>query len=129
MALAGHSASIPQGTFMRVQFKLPRHEMPIDVDGILVRTNPSSTGMIWGLKLLAPPAGALAQIDGYVDAQVRRPGDRAAASAPTARGGVGTRGVVAAPPSRSSRARKGDAKDVDPDLQELYDRAAARLLS
>ncbi|MDH3255132.1 MAG: PilZ domain-containing protein [Acidobacteriota bacterium] len=73
LALAGHEAMVPAGTFMRVQFKLPKEKQPIDVDGILVRSDPRNTSMIWGLRFIEPPDGAQSKIESYLDTRVPEP--------------------------------------------------------
>ena len=134
LALLGHGAVVPEGTFMRVQFTLPRNDRPIDVDGVLVRSETDHGGMVWGLKLVTPPSTSLAKIDGYVDAH--RPQTRSNSTSAAQLGdlekparraseGVGSDDRPAAPaaePRRETRSRT----DIGVDLDELYERAISR---
>jgi hypothetical protein len=70
LALTGHKSPVPAGTFMRVQFKLPKQTHIIDLDGVLVQTNPGSSGVVWGLKFIEPRASARERIEKYLDTRL-----------------------------------------------------------
>jgi len=69
LALAGHKSPVPPGTFMRLQFSLPDEGLPIGIDGVLVRSDPQDSGMIWGLQFFEPPAHTQGRIEEYLDTQ------------------------------------------------------------
>ena len=66
LALIVDEDPVPSGTFMRVHLKLPDEKQVIDLDGILVRTHPESTGIVWGLRLLECEPPARSSIDRFV---------------------------------------------------------------
>jgi hypothetical protein len=55
---------------MRLQFKLPTESLPIGIDGVLVRANPHSSGVVWGLKFLEAQVNTQVKIEEYLDACV-----------------------------------------------------------
>jgi hypothetical protein len=69
IALTGKVGAAPTGSFLRILFKLPNVGVPVDVDGILVRTAPAESKTTWGLKFLEPAPTVLEQIESYLDSQ------------------------------------------------------------
>jgi hypothetical protein len=69
IALSGKVGAAPTGTFLRILFKLPNVAVPVDVDGILVRTAPAESHTTWGLKFLEPAPTVIEQIESYLDSQ------------------------------------------------------------
>jgi hypothetical protein len=129
MALTGHRAVVPEGTFMRVNFRLPRDETPIDIDGVLVHTHGADEEMVWGLSLFDPSSIAKARIDRYLgreDAVVvlepATPPDREARE---------LRGQVRAPQEQSAPAESPETAEdltsptggLDEELEAIYERA------
>lgn len=72
LALVVDESSAPSGTFMRVHLKLPDERQALDLDGILVRTDPQSTGIVWGLRFLEYKAGVQTKIEQYIRASALR---------------------------------------------------------
>ena len=72
LALLSLDGSVPSGTFMKVHLKLPDEREALDLDGILVRTDPLSTGIVWGLRFLECEANAQTKIERYVSARASR---------------------------------------------------------
>lgn len=72
LALFSLDSSVPSGTFMRVHLKLPDEREILNLDGILVRTDPLSTGIVWGLRFLECEANAQTKIERYVSARASR---------------------------------------------------------
>jgi hypothetical protein len=72
LALLCLDSSVPSGTFMRVRLKLPDEREILNLDGILVRTDPLSTGIVWGLRFLECEASAQTKIERYVSASALR---------------------------------------------------------
>jgi hypothetical protein len=70
LALAGHRGSAPPGTFMRIEFELPMETRPVGVDGVLVRSNPHSSGMIWGLRFIETQPETQRKIERYLETRV-----------------------------------------------------------
>lgn len=129
MALKGHRAVVPEGTFMRIHFRLPRDETPIDIDGVLVHVHGADEEMVWGLRLFDPSSIAKARIDRYLgreDAVVvlepATPPDRAAGE---------LRGQVRAQQKQSAPVESPDTADdatsptggLDQELEAIYERA------
>jgi hypothetical protein len=69
IALTGKVGAAPTGTFLRILFRLPNVSVPVDVDGILVRTAPAAATTTWGLRFLEPAPTVVEQIESYLDSQ------------------------------------------------------------
>ncbi len=61
-----HSGGAKLGSILRVVFRLPNSPQPIEVAGVLVRTEPLETRGAWGLRFVDPPAQAVRAISTYV---------------------------------------------------------------
>ena len=121
LALTGHSSTLPPGTFMRVHLRLPDGRDMLDLDGILVRTDLRSSGMVWGLRFIAHQRTAQRRIKDYVEEHAAGSSTvltRARHSHSSGSGltsiGRGTPGTLAMPPGPSARTHLDTPSSPDP---------------
>lgn len=124
LALAGHDSTPPPGTFMRVHLQLPNDDARLDLDGILVRTEPRNSGIVWGLKLIGGETMAQTRIRTFVDAHRGSPPSPTQEHQQTIRRGSGftsidegAPGTLAMPPGPSARTHPDSSRSPGSEAQ------------
>lgn len=140
-ALISSVAGAP-GCFVRINLALAEGSRPIDVDGVLVRTEPRGDEQLWGVEIFPPPPGVAAQIEGYLRWRLRAASEACDTAAPeesTARRagrgeGVEPRPGAESPPRRRAAARQRPPlrpgqrlTELDRELKDLYGQAIVSL--